>query len=107
MSEQYQIETRQTHPSYRFETRTFHCPDKVTRLVTLHSGMWHRFEKAHRVHSLEKTISLCTELSLRDDPYNHSFSDILHYWLVVHADFEAAECEGRGISYNYLYEYWL
>jgi len=106
MSESYQIETRQTHPHYRFETRVFHCPDKVTRLVTLHSGMWHYFDKAHRLprYSLEETIALCTETSLsHKNLEQHSFCDILHYWIIVYARYEKAAREGKSIMYAELF----
>ncbi len=79
---QYIIETPTTHPHYVFQTRTFNCPEsKVAYSVTFPKMYWKLFERhTQEEGKYHQALSFCEALFLKSQ--DHSFSDILHYWIL-------------------------
>lgn len=99
-SKKYQIETPETHPHLVFRTRRFRCPDGVTRLVTFPESMWYDFDRYinSALHSYSEQIAQWTDSELNDDGYGHTFSDSMHYWIIINRDYEWYEKRGKDVT---------
>lgn len=98
-----QLQTRKTHPDKTFQTRTFQCPDGVSRLVTFPEDLWlyvdkliaddPRFSWGHAASYLSEWVN-------NQIHTDYSFSDALHAWAIKVIHIHKAERENRSIIWS-------